>query len=257
MPCIFADVSTVFMRLREIESVQTGLQEQLETIQSRIDALTANQDAPDRLPNTPADRITIGASIIPTVQPTGSHADRIGNGENVLTTMKPTGTIREDLDQPLPPHASVLTSSPVTKAISTPAGDDIITQTNKVITAPVTDAMYTPVTGKISTPVTDATSAPVTKTISTGIAEAISAPVTEAKPTPITEAISTLVTEAISTPQTKETIHNITQHAVPLILSDMGSRMDDTIQPQEQQERRALFTEKTGDMVGSCTINTK
>jgi len=256
MPCVFADVSTVFIRLREIECVQTGLQEQLEKLQSRIDALTANR-APDRLSNTPADRITIGASIIPTVLPTVSHADQISNGETVLPTVKPTGTIREDLNKPLPPYSSLMTSTPVTKAISTPAGENIITQANKVITAPVTEAMCTPVTGKISTPVTDATSAPVTKTISTGIAEAISAPVTEAKPTPIAEAISTLVTEAISTPQTTKTIHNITQQAAPLILSDMGGRIDDTTKPQEQQERDALFTEKTGGMDGSCTSKTR
>jgi len=266
MTCFFADVSTVFVRLREIENVQTGLQRQLEKIQSRIDALTANQEAPDRRPNIPADRKIIGASIMPAV--------------------KATGTIREDLNQPLLPHA--LTSTQDTKATSPPVCEAILTNAIEAIFAPVTEATYTSVTAKISTPVTnaistavteaiatpvtkaistavtnialsaqvtDATSAPVNKTISTGIGKAISTPITDT--TGIAEDTPTPLTEAISAPQTQETKHNSTQHAVPLILSDTGCRIDDTTKPQVQQEWDALFTEKTGGMDGSCTDKIK
>ena len=262
MTCVFADVSTVFVRLSEIENVQPGLQRQLEKIQSRIDALPANQGAPDRLPNTPADRKIIGASTMPAVKTSGTRADRIGNGENVLPTVKPTGTVREDLDQSLLPDASVLTSTPDTKATSPPVCEAILTQTS----GPVTETIATSVTKAISTAVTnialsaqvtDATSAPFNQTISTGIAEAISTPITDTTSTGIAEDKPTSLTEAISAPQTQETKHNSTQHAVPLIFPDTGCRIDDTTKPQVQQEWDALFTEKTGGMDGSCTAKIK
>ena len=142
----------VFVRLKEIESVQAGFERQLQTIQTWLGALTANQCAPDRLPNTAAKSLVTGSSI--------------------LSTVPATDTVREEVAPQSPTHSS--------ESISTPGTEKIPAQTatpvTEAISSTVTEDMYRGTAAAISTPVTGV----VSKTITASEFEAISAPVTTA-----------------------------------------------------------------------------
>ena len=127
---VFADLSTLYGRLVEIERVQAGFQRQLETIECRVDALSANQGVPDCMLNSAEKRVAITSTI--------------------SSTGQTTSTIREELAPPSPTNASVPISAPTTKAIPTQ------------ISTPVTEAISEQVTEAITTSESETRVAPVT-----------------------------------------------------------------------------------------------
>jgi len=143
---LFADVSTLCGRLGEIESIQTGLQRQLETIENKMDALTANQGVQDCLSNTAEHRLVIESSI--------------------LSTGQTTGTVREELAPAFPTHSSDPISSPTTQAIPTQISMSVTeakyVQVNEAISSPVNEEIYGGKAKAISTPTTGVVSNAIT-----------------------------------------------------------------------------------------------